>query len=262
MADRRHRPHIANQSTQVAFRLIEEMVASGETHRVTDLAQTLAVPKARVFRYLRTLVSLGYVQQDAATERYRLTLKLFHLGQAVADATKLLTEARPIMLQLRDKTSLTVTLSRVEDEGMRVLDIVRFASPVEIVTRPGALLDFHSSAQGKVALAFGPERLWLTVRRRRLKPWTAKTNTDPGVLAAEIERVRQRGWAVAPEEVLPGVNALSAPVFGQGGTLEATLTIAGSVQFIAPNPMQSQIDAVRKAAQALSHNLGYAEVRN
>lgn len=253
---------VSNQSTQVAFRLIEEMAASGEAHRVTDLAQTLALPKARVFRYLRTLASLGYVQQDAATERYRLTLKLFHLGQAVADSTKLLTEARPIMLRLRDRTSLTVTLSRIEDDGMRVLDIVRFASPVEIVTRPGALLDFHCSAQGKVALAFGPERLRLMVRRRRLKAWTHKTNIDPAVLAAEIELVRERGWAVAPEEVLPGVNALSAPVFGQGGMLEATLTIAGSLQLIAPAPSQSQIDIVIEAAQALSRNLGFTEVRS
>jgi DNA-binding IclR family transcriptional regulator len=256
-----HKPQIANQSTKVAFRIIEEMAASGEAHRVTDLAQTLALPKARVFRYLRTLATLGYVKQDAATERYRLTLKLFHLGQAVADSTKLLTEARPIMLRLRDETSLTVTLSRLEDDGMRVLDIVRFASPVEIVTRPGALLDFHCSAQGKVALAFGPERLWSAVRRRRLRSWTDKTGTDPAKLAAEIEQVRQRGWAVAPEEVLPGVNALSAPVFGQGGTLEATLTIAGSVQLITPQPCRSQIDSVLEAARTLSGNLGFTEVR-
>ena len=256
------RSPIDNQSTQVAFRIIEEMAASGEPHRVTELAQRLALPKARVFRYLRTLVSLGYVQQDEARERYRLTLKLFHLGQAVADATKLLTEARPIMLRLRDRTSQTVTLSRVEDEGMRVLDIVRVASPVEIVTRPGALLDFHCSAQGKVALAFGPDRLWHMVRRRRLRPWTEKTNTDPGVLAGEIEEVRRRGWAVAPEEVLPGVNALSAPVFGQNGLLDATLTIAGSVQFVPPCPEQSQIDAVLEAARTLSRNLGFAEYRH
>lgn len=252
---------IANQSTQVAFRIIEEMAASGEAHRVTDLAQSLELPKARVFRYLRTLAALGYVQQDAATERYRLTLKLFHLGQAIADSTKLLTEARPIMLKLRDRTSLTVTLSRLEDDGMRILDIVRFASPVEIVTRPGALLDFHCSAQGKVALAFGPERLWPMVRRRRLRSWTNKTNTDAAMLAGEIEQVRKRGWAVAPEEVLAGVNALSAPVYGQGGSLEATLTIAGSVQLIAPEPCRGLIDAVTEAATKLSHNLGFAEVR-
>lgn len=260
MTDRR--PHVANQSTQVAFRIIEEMAASGEAHRVTDLAQTLTLPKARVYRYLRTLTSLGYVQQDPATERYRLTLKLFHLGQAIADSTKLLTEARPIMLRLRDRTSLTVTLSRLEDDGMRVLDIVRFASPVEIVTRPGALLDFHCSAQGKVALAFGPERLWPMVRRRRLKSWTDKTNIDSAGLAREIERVRRRGWAVAPEEVLAGVNALSAPVYGPGGTLEATLTIAGSLQLIPPEPRQSQIDAVIEAARALSRNLGFTEGRS
>ncbi len=252
-------PKITNQSTQVAFRIIESMAASSEPHRVTELSQSLGLPKARVFRYLRTLMSMGYVQQDAETERYRLTLKLFHLGQAIADGTKLLTEARPVMLRLRDQTSHTVTLSQIETEGMRVLDIVRYESPVEIITRPGTLLDFHCSAQGKVALAFGPDELWQTVRQRRLKSWTSQTSIDPDRLAREIEQVRQRGWATAPEEVLPGVNALSAPVYGMNAGLEATITIAGPIQAIPPQPAPRQIDAVRTAARTLSLNLGCME---
>ena len=68
----------ANQSTQVAFQIIEVMAAAGETMRVTDLARQLGMPKARIYRFLQTLVAIGYVVQDAETERYRLTLKLFH----------------------------------------------------------------------------------------------------------------------------------------------------------------------------------------
>lgn len=113
------------------------------------------MPKARVYRFLQTLVAIGYVAQDPDTERYRLTLKLYHLGQAIADGTELITVARPEMIRLRDVTGQTVTLSVLEERGMRVIDIVRMESPVQIVTKPGALLDFHASAQGKLALAFG-----------------------------------------------------------------------------------------------------------
>ena len=135
----------ANQSTQVAFQIIEVMAAAGETMRVTDLARQLGMPKARIYRFLQTLVAIGYVVQDAETERYRLTLKLFHLGQAIADGTQLITLARPELIRLRDVTGQTTTLSVLEEQGMRVIDIVRTDSPVQIVTKPGALLAFPAS---------------------------------------------------------------------------------------------------------------------
>lgn len=248
-----------NQSTQVAFLIMEEMAAIGEPVALTDLARRLGMPKARAFRFLRTLLQMGYVSQDAATDRYRLSLKLFHLGQSVADRTALLSEARPLMVQLRDETSQTVTLSLIETAGMRVIDMVRAASPVQIVTRPGSLLDFHSSAQGKLALAFGDPALWQTVRATPLRRWTPRTNVDVGALERVVDEVRKRGWAEAPEETLPGVNAVSAPIFDITNQMTATVTIAGPVTTLATPPDPALVEAVRRAARSISINLGCTE---
>lgn len=248
-----------NQSTQVAFLVIEEMAAIGEPIELTTLARRLDMPKPRMFRYLRTLLSIGYVLQDPVTDRYRLSLKLYHVGQAIADKTNLLSEARPLMVELSNATEQTTTLSIIEPEGMRVLDIIRAPSPVQIVTRPGALLDFHSSAQGKVALAFGPPALWDVVRTRPLKQWTEKTNTDIPALEAEVAEVRVHGWADAPEQTLMGVTAVSAPIFDKVGQMTATITIAGPTVAIPSPPRPAQIAAVLRAARMLSQNLGHAE---
>ncbi|MGX1307278.1 DNA-binding IclR family transcriptional regulator [Amorphus suaedae] len=249
----------ANQSTQVAFRIIEVMAAAGETMRVTDLARQLGMPKARIYRFLQTLVSIGYVVQDTETERYRLTLKLFHLGQAIADGTQLITVARPELIRLRDATGQTTTLSVLEEQGMRVIDIVRTESPVQIITKPGALLGFHASAQGKLALAFGPARLWDVVRAGPLEAVTASTKTDLAVLEREIVQVRKQGWAVAPSELLPGVNAISAPILDAANQMVGSINIAGSVQTIRPDPDAAQISAVRGAGQTISVSLGCTE---
>lgn len=249
----------SNQSTQVAFLIMEAMAEIGEPVALTDLARRLGMPKPRAFRFLKTLLAMGYVLQDPETDRYRLSLKLFHLGQAVADRTVLLTEARPLMVQLRDQTQQTVTLSLVEPQGMRILDMVRAASPVQIVTRPGALLDFHSSAQGKLALAFGDPSLWVVVRSGPLRKWTPKTNTDPAVLEAQVERIRRQGWADAPEETLPGVNALSAPIFDLSNEIIGTVNIAGPVTTLTSPPDQALIDAITRAARSISINLGCRE---
>ena len=231
-----------NQSTVAAFAILEEMARRADPSRVTDLANTLGMPRARIYRYLQTLVTLGYVRQDPVSERYRLTLKLFHIGQAIADSTQLTSVARPVMAALRDAVGQTVTLSIPEEAGMRVIDIVRVDSPVQIVTKPGALLAFATSAQGKIALAWG----------RGALPTDAR-------LTKETARARQTGWAVAPEETLSGVNAISAPIFDIEGRFAATITIAGSVQDITPEPAQTHIAAVTQAAREISNDLGCME---
>lgn len=249
----------ANQSTQVAFRIIEEMAPVGEGMRVTDLARRLGMPKARIYRFLQTLVAIGYVVQDPETERYRLTLKLYHVGQAIADGTQLITVARPEMIRLRDATGQTTTLSVLEEQGMRVIDIVRMETPVQIVTKPGALLDFHASAQGKLALAFGPARLWDVVRSRPLQAVTEDTLTDIARLEDEVAEVRARGWAVAPSQLLPGINAVSAPILDATNSMVGSINIAGPVQTIRPEPDAAQISAVRAAGRTISVSLGCTE---
>ena len=246
----------SNQSTQVAFAVIECMVEFGRPVALAELSRRLDIPKVRVFRFLRTLLSMGYVLQDASTEHYRLSYKLYHLGQALADSTDVLREARPIMTELRDRTGMTVSFGQIENGGMRVLDMVRSEHPVAIVTRPGALLDFHSSAQGKIALAFGGEKLWQQVPEK-LTAWTSETNTDRAKLEAEVAGVREKGWADAPGETLEGVSALSAPVYDMTGNLIATLTLAGPTNFLGSPPKDQFIEAVRESAARISSNLGY-----
>lgn len=254
-----HLDKTGNQSTQVAFLIIEEMASVGDSIRLTDLARRLEMPKARVFRFLQTLMQLGYVDQDKSDDRYRLTLKLFHLGQAIADSTQLTSVARPVMVRLRDNLEQTTTLSIPELGGMRVVDIVRVESPVQIVTRPGAMLAFHASAQGKLALAFGDPACWKALADKPLARFTETTNTDLTVLRQEVDAARRNKWAVAPEETLRGVNALSAPIFDVSNRFVATITIAGSVQDVSPTPASNQIEAVCNAARAISESLGCTE---
>jgi DNA-binding IclR family transcriptional regulator len=249
----------SNQSTQLAFLIMETMAEVGEPVALSDLARRLNIPKPRTFRFLRTLLSLGYVLQDPASERYRLSLKLFHLGQAIADRTELLTEARPLMVKLRDKVGLTTTISVIEARNTRVIDIVRVASPVEIVTRPGSALSFHASAQGKLALAFGAPDLWAVVSDGPLQAWTPKTVTNLGRLRELVDRARKQRWADAPEEYLTGVSALSAPIFDLTNTMLATVTLAGPVADIGVPPKPHLIEAVTATAEEISRNLGSTE---
>jgi len=237
--------------------IIEHMAQAEGPIGVSELARATGSTKPRIYRHLRTLVEQNYVTQDPITDKYFLSLRLFYIGQAIAEKTGFLTEARRVLPSLRDRVKQTVTVGQIEDEGVRVLDILRYRSEIQITTPPGALFAFHSSAQGKIALAFGPEHLWRKVEDRPLPRSTQQTNTDLERLRADINKVRKRGWAVAPQEVLIGVNALAAPAFDASGALAGTIAIVGSVQHVAPRPAPDLIAAILDAAREISSRLGY-----
>ena len=79
-------------------------------------------------------------------------------------------------------------------------------------------------------------------------------------LESDVAQVRRRGWAVAPEESLMGVNALAAPIFDASGQLAGTIAVVGSIQHLPATPDNALIAAVQQAAAAVSERLGYQSV--
>ncbi|MGH8135417.1 MAG: IclR family transcriptional regulator [Steroidobacteraceae bacterium] len=239
--------------------IIEHMAKARGPVGISELALAVGMPKPRIYRHLRTLLSRGYVSQQPQGDKYRLTLRLSHIACAIAEQTEFQVEARLVMPALRERAGQSVAIGQIEDDGVRVIDILPHRSAVEISSRPGTLFDFHCTAQGKVALAFGPPGLWQKLQRAPLRRWTDATITDLDRLKAEIDRVRKRGWAVAPGEIMGGINALAAPIFDSGGALAGTIGILGSIHNLAPRPAPGLLAAVLDAAAELSRRLGFRE---
>ncbi|WP_414902416.1 IclR family transcriptional regulator [Sphingomonas flavalba] len=240
-----------------SFAVIEHMAAAGTPLGVSEVARMLNAGKPLVFRHLRTLVELGYVAQDPGTDRYSLTPRLFHIGRAIADSVDLLSAARRVMPELAEAVKLSVSVSQVEQDGIRILDILEYRSAIEISTPPGSLFDFLTSAQGKVAMAFSPALLEGQVGARTQLQTADGKMIDAARLRAELDRVRVQGWALSAQEVLLGVNALAAPVFDGLGALAGTIAVVGSTQTLPDDPPATMIEALVSASRKLSEQLGY-----
>jgi len=246
------------QAVALAFDLVEHLAARREAVGVTALAKAMGMTKSRVHRYLRTLVQLGYVTQTG-DERYGVGERLSRMARRMSEKPDLARIAEPALRELRDTLGHFSVVSGLEPEGMRVLATVSGNSVMEIGVKRGSLLGFHYSAQGKIALAFGEAALAERVLASPLEMFSPKTLTDPRALRREITRVKQQGWAVAPDEALLGVNALAAPVFEAGGTLVGTIAVLDSVQHLGAEPAQEQIRQVQRVAGDVSAMLGYVE---
>lgn len=245
------------QAVVLALRMLEFVAQAQRSVGVSELARAFETTKSRIYRHLQTLVEAGYLVHEAESERYRVSARLMALGQTVSEGHELTQTARPAMRELRDRTGHSAALSVPEADGVRIISIIGGTSNIEIGVKPGSLLQFHNSAQGKIALAFGDEELLRGVMQVKLEVSTPHTLADPLDLAADVRSARERGWADAPNQSLIGLNAVAAPIFDALGRYVGSIALVDSVQFLTETPSRLQIDSVCAAARRISADLGY-----
>lgn len=245
------------KSLHLALDVLEAVATEIGEIGVSELASKLGTTKGTVFRHLQTLVERGYLAQNASTQRYHMGVRSFILGQAAAGRLDIIAASQDAIRALRDDIGETVVVSSVTNRGLIVMNTTLGKSPLEIGVRVGSELEIHATAQGKVALAFSHNGLMNQLRKRGLKPLTSHTLVDMNALEQEIALIRDVGYAVSPNEDTLGINALAAPILKNDAGAVGAIAIVGSIQHIAKKPENRQIDAVLRAAQRISWNLGY-----
>lgn len=245
------------QAVEFALEILE-YVARGQTSvGVSEMSRAFGTTKSRIHRHLQTLVSAGYLMRNDETERYSISARLMALGQAVSESFELATAAREVARELRDLTGHAVAISQPERDGVRILLVMPSRSNIEIFVKPGSLMDFHASAQGKVTLAFGDELILPRIIAEGLSMRTAYTISDPERLREEIEIVRKRRWAMGPNEAMVGLNAVAAPIFDALGGYVGAIAMTDSIQHIPENPAPDLIRHLLAAADKVSDKLGF-----
>src|SRR5580693_1019576 len=200
--------------------------ALGESERdlgVNELARRIGVSPSTASRLLATLESAGMVQRDEHGP-FRLGLGLVTLADRVLARLDLRALARPVLVELMERTGETATLSMPGEREAITVDSVPSRSSVVSMARLGRPSVAHATAVGKVMLAFGGGAL---PRERDLKALTERTITDRAQLVREVIAVRQRGYGTVFGEREPDVNAIAAPVLDRAGALAAILGLQG-----------------------------------
>jgi DNA-binding IclR family transcriptional regulator len=245
------------KSVHLALDVLEAVAAEVNEVGVSELAQKLGTTKATIFRHLRTLTDRKYLVQSSVTHRYRIGVRSHMLGQSAAGRIDIISSSHTEIEDLREETGETVVLSTAGPSGIMVLTTHLGKSALEIGVRPGSTLPPHSSAQGKIALAFGDAELLKKTLSSKLVSLTPHTITDKEKLKLDVQKARELGYAVAPQETLLGVNAIAAPIMDGEGVMVGSIAIVGSIQNIEEAPRSDQIFAVQRSAQRVSWNLGF-----
>ena len=196
-------------------------------HREMSLAEVaiatgLARPTAR--RLLLTLEELGYVRSTGGA--FALTPKVITLGTAYVASLGLWDVARPHLEALVRQTGESSSMAQLD--GGDIIYVARVSVPKIIALRVdiGTLFPAPQTSQGKVLLAaLSPEHLDAALAvpsRSGLPHYIGKPRE---ALDEELTQVRARGWAIADEELAPGVRSIAVPVRDGTGTVRAAMNV-------------------------------------
>src|ERR671928_170712 len=144
------------QSVDRAITVMELLSRRGWSG-VTEVANDLGINKSTAYRVLTTLRDRGLVEQDAATEKYRLGFGLVLLARAVRADLDILRCARPVCERLSEQTRETVTVAVLEGDDAIVIHQTISRSSALNVDWTGRHTPLHVTAAGKVFLAHMPD---------------------------------------------------------------------------------------------------------
>jgi DNA-binding IclR family transcriptional regulator len=124
------------------------------------------------------------------------------------------------------------------------------------VLEVGAQLPLHASALGKSMLAYSDPALLEDLLNEPLPKLTSRT-LAPAALRAELETVRERGYARERDEAVLGESSVAAPIFDHSGHAVGAIGVVGDTDRILPRqPARGITAAVVEAARGVSRELG------
>jgi IclR family transcriptional regulator, KDG regulon repressor len=240
------------------FTILEYFVeAGGKQKSVAFVEVAGAVPFARttVHRILYSLEKLGYVEKDDVKSHYQLAPKFFELTGPAIHFRRLQRAAKSVMQNLLLRFGETINLGVLDEGQVAYIEVLQSQSVLRAAAIPGQRNPVHSTALGKVMLAFLPESEVVSIiDRHPMIRRTPKTITQKKHLLEHLASVRERSVALDMEENLTGVVCVAAPIFDHVGRVVASLSISGPAARMEPKLPQIQ-EEIRSSALTLSQML-------
>jgi len=191
---------------------------------------------------------------------YKLSLRVLPLAENTKERTPLLEAAKPELRKIADKTGEIVHLM-IEEHGWGVhVHSVSGESAVPLDTYVGKRLHLHQTGRGKAILAFSPqERREQIIENRGLPAANENTITDIEALETELEKTRERGYAIDKGERIQGLGCVAAPITNTGDRAMGAISIAGPITRLDQQYLNEELaPIVCNQAEVIGFNLNFS----
>lgn len=233
------------QSIEVGAKVLFALERGRGPMTLSEVARSSGLQPAKAHRYLVSLLRTGLASRAATTGLYDLGPAARHLGVEALRRTDPVSTASGYAMELRDVTGHTINVAVWSEEGPLIVRWDTGAHVLPITVRVGSTLPLLDSAVGHVFLAHLPAAVTADVLKaqQRLDATRKLPLSEVGLIK---QQVRAEGFGRTTNQMIFGLAALAAPVFGADGTLELVLALA------LPSSMMTRAEMSRLAPILLS----------
>jgi IclR family pca regulon transcriptional regulator len=215
------------QSLEKGLKVISSFDAENAQMTLTEVAKKVDLTRANARRILLTLQYLGFVQ-CVDGKQFSLSPKVLTLGYSYLSALPYQELAKPYLQALAEKVHESCSMSVLDGYDIVYVARVQTNRIMTISLGIGTRLPVYATSMGRVLLSsLSDQEIQDFIHGLEIQKLTEYTITDKEKLIERIKLVRERGWALADQELEIGVRSIACPVKDKNGKTIAALNISG-----------------------------------
>lgn len=248
-----------NQSVEKVFQIIEYMAEMRVPLKLQEISKGVGFPSSTALRLMTSLIGYGYIYQDEETLKYDLTIKFCKIGDAVKSTMNITKIIHPYMREISNQTGENVFFAIDQDMSLVYLDVVTGShSQNQVFQRIGKVAPLHATGIGKILLTdYEESKLLKFIEQKGLAEFTENTLTDIESLKAELEIIRENGYALDNQECELGICCISVPIYDYTGLVIGGISISGPITRINEDRFEEFLAVLHDVASKISNKLGY-----
>jgi DNA-binding IclR family transcriptional regulator len=230
-------------SVQKTMEILLYIAQNGNKVRLQDVADHLQIKKTTAHHFLKSLLELGYIEQDELTPRYQLTDKVHMLMPPTVSVHLLKQHFKPILQRITALTGETSYLSIQMGSHIRHELKCDPERSVRISLELGKEFMITHSAIGNVFMAYS----------EHLRDYIMRSLDDDEVeqLTNKLKTVIQNGYADDYERMEKELNCIALPVF-ENKRIVATIGVSGPAFRFTKEEMAKAIKIIKEQQIAIT----------
>lgn len=240
------------QSVEIAAKILHTLAKTSRSLALKDLAKLAGLHPGKAHRYLVSLTRSELVTQDEATGHYGIGPAALALGLAGLRSLDIVRTATAALPALRDEVNETVLLAMWNPQGPIVFALEESGRPVFMNIRVGSILPLLSTATGRVFASFLPRETTADLLSTEMKV----SGYSHVQVTKLLEETRRRGIDGVAGDLVPGVNALAAPLFDHKERIVGVIGTLGRSEDLSITYDGPTATALLRTAHEISRRLG------
>jgi len=199
---------------------------------LSEITRAVHSPKTTVFRFLKTLCKLDYLEYNAENKKYCLGPRNLLLGTAFLESLEIRDIVKPFLKKLSCECNKSINLTMLKKTEMVYIDKIKVDDLRDLNINIGDRIPVYNTAAGKAVLAhLDPGTLFEIIKEIKTDLKISQSiGRKAGKLLSALDEVRTKGFAIGDQEFRKGIRSIAVPILSpQGANYSIGMVVASEL---------------------------------